>query len=51
MSAGWKSRLEYSDNACRQCHQPYWAYALPKTEIYTYRLLGTAPILACMNAE
>jgi hypothetical protein len=43
--------LEYSDNACHQCHQPYWAYALPKTEIYTYRLLSTAPILACMNAD
>ena len=43
--------LEYPNNACHQCHQPYWAYALPKTEIYTYRLLGTAPILACMNAD
>ncbi len=42
---------EYPNNACRQCHQPYWAYALPKTEIYTYRLLGTASILACMNAS
>ncbi len=36
---------------CRDCHQPYWAYALPKTEIYKYRLLGTATILACMNAD
>ncbi len=43
--------LEYPDQVCRQCHQPYWAYALPKTEAYTYRLLGTATILGCMNAE
>ncbi|MGA7871161.1 MAG: hypothetical protein WCA22_09710, partial [Candidatus Binatus sp.] len=43
--------LQYPNHVCRQCHQPYWAYALPKTEIYTYRLLGTAPILGCMNAN
>ncbi len=43
--------LEYPDKTCRRCHQPYWAYALPKTELYTYRLLGTAALLACMNAN
>jgi|SRR5690242_15648144 len=43
--------LEYPDKTCRQCHQPYWAYALPKTELYTYRLLGTTALLACMNAK
>jgi hypothetical protein len=43
--------LAYPDRYCRQCHQPTWAYALPKTELYTYRLLGTATLLACMNAS
>ncbi|MGH7780150.1 MAG: DUF1329 domain-containing protein [Candidatus Binataceae bacterium] len=36
--------------ACRNCHQPYWAYALPKTEDYSYRVLGTTTILACLSA-
>ncbi|HXW83549.1 MAG TPA: hypothetical protein VEJ86_04035 [Candidatus Binataceae bacterium] len=36
---------------CRSCHQPYWAYALPKTEIYNYRLLGTTSLLACLQAR
>lgn len=44
-------RLAYPNQVCRRCHQPYWAYALPKTEIYTYRLLGTAPILACVGSK
>jgi len=35
---------------CRNCHQPYWAYALPKTEDYEYRLLGTTTILASLSA-
>jgi hypothetical protein len=39
------------NEACRSCHQPYWAYALPKTEAYQYRLLGTTPLLACMTAS
>ncbi len=43
--------LEYPAEGCRGCHQPYWAYALPKTEIYSYRLLGTTAILACMKAD
>jgi hypothetical protein len=42
--------LAYPNDRCRTCHQPYWAYALPKTEIYTYRLLGTATILGCLAA-
>jgi len=41
----------YVEHECRTCHQPYWAYALPKTEAYLYRLLGTTPILACMTAD
>ena len=42
--------LEYPSEGCRSCHQPYWAYALPKTETYTYRLIGTRSIYACINA-
>ena len=38
------------NETCRSCHQPYWAYALPKTEGYTYRVLGTAALLACLTA-
>src|SRR5208282_1630592 len=41
----------YLNHDCRGCHQPYWAYALPKTEAYSYRLLGTTPILSCMTAD
>jgi hypothetical protein len=36
---------------CRGCHQPFWAYALPKTERYSYRLLGTALMMACLTAD
>jgi hypothetical protein len=36
---------------CRACHQPYWAYGLPKTEEYSYRLLGTSLVLACLTTE
>jgi D-alanyl-D-alanine-carboxypeptidase/D-alanyl-D-alanine-endopeptidase len=39
------------DPGCRACHQPYWAYALPKTEEFSYRLLGTTPMLACLTAD
>lgn len=39
------------NEACRSCHQPYWAYALPKTEEYSYRVLGTASLLACLTAN
>jgi hypothetical protein len=44
-------RVLVSDERCRACHQPYWAYALPKTEEYSYRLLGTSVILACLTAD
>lgn len=47
-------RLEVTaepNERCRSCHQPFWAYALPKTEKYSYRLLGTATMLACLTAE
>jgi len=43
--------MAFPNKVCRRCHQPYWAYALPKTEIYNYRLLGTIPILACVSAK
>ncbi len=43
--------LAYPDEGCRRCHQPYWAYALPKTEIYKYRLLGTTTLLGCLAAS
>src|SRR5579862_1146073 len=39
------------NETCRGCHQPFWAYALPKTEKYSYRLLGTVPMLACVTAD
>jgi len=40
-----------ASETCRSCHQPYWAYALPKTEEYTYRVLGTAALLASLTAS
>jgi hypothetical protein len=43
--------LAYPSEGCRGCHQPFWAYALPKTENYQYRLLGTTAILACLAAD
>jgi hypothetical protein len=43
--------LDYPNESCRGCHQPFWAYALPKTENYLYRLLGTTTILACLGAD
>ncbi|HWJ41481.1 MAG TPA: DUF1329 domain-containing protein [Candidatus Limnocylindrales bacterium] len=43
--------LAYPNESCRGCHQPFWAYALPKTENYQYRLLGTTVILACLAAD
>jgi len=43
--------LAYPNESCRGCHQPFWAYALPKTENYQYRLLGSAVILACLAAD
>jgi Protein of unknown function (DUF1329) len=47
----YNGRVPVTDERCRACHQPYWAYALPKTEDYSYRLLGTALILACLTTE
>ena len=46
-----KVNLAYPNEYCRGCHQPYWAYALPKTENYSYRLLGTTVLLACLAAD
>jgi hypothetical protein len=40
-----------ANEQCRSCHQPYWAYGLPKTEEYTYRVLGTAALLASLTAS
>lgn len=48
---GEQDSYDALDESCRTCHQPYWAYALPKTEQFTYRLLGTAPIMACLTAS
>lgn len=42
--------LSFPNEQCRGCHQPYWAYALPKTENYRYRLLGTTTLLACLSS-
>lgn len=41
----------YPDERCRSCHQPLWAYALPKTEDYSYRLLGVTSVLGCLTAD
>ncbi len=43
--------LEYPNESCRGCHQPFWAYALPKTENYLYRLLGSTAILGCLGTD
>ncbi len=43
--------LAYPNESCRGCHQPFWAYALPKTENYLYRLLGSTAVLACLAAD
>jgi hypothetical protein len=43
--------LAYPNESCRGCHQPFWAYALPKTENYSYRLLGTTVMLASLNTD
>jgi Protein of unknown function (DUF1329) len=50
LSGGMESYDALSET-CRGCHQPYWAYALPKTEQFSYRLLGTVPMLACLDAD
>ena len=42
---------DVTDQNCRSCHQPYWAYTLPKTEEFSYRLLGTTPLLACLTSS
>lgn len=43
--------LDYPNESCRGCHQPFWAYALPKTENYLYRLLGTTALLGCLATD
>jgi hypothetical protein len=43
--------LAFPDEGCRGCHQPLWAYALPRTENYSYRLLGTTTILGCLESD
>jgi len=49
--SGGEQSYDALNETCRGCHQPYWAYALPKTEQFSYRLLGTVPMLACLTAE
>jgi len=48
---GHQDSYDALDESCRTCHQPYWAYALPKNEQFTYRLLGTTRILASLTAN
>jgi len=43
--------LDYPNEGCRGCHQPFWAYALSKTENYLYRLLGSTALLGCLAAD
>ena len=43
--------LDYPNESCRGCHQPFWAYALPKTENYLYRLLGSRALLGCLATD
>ena len=50
-SRRYGGRVVISDEKCRGCHLPFWAYALPKTEEYSYRLLGTTLMLACLTAD
>jgi hypothetical protein len=50
LSGGMES-YDAQNETCRGCHQPYWAYALPKTEQFSYRLLGTVRMLACLTAQ
>ena len=45
-----EASYDVTDQNCRSCHQPYWAYTLPKTEDFAYRLLGTASLLACLTS-
>ena len=51
VSGAAQVNLAYPNEYCRGCHQPFWAYALPKTENYLYRLLGTTALLACLAAD
>jgi hypothetical protein len=40
----------YPNQSCTYtCTQMGWEYAAPKTEVYSYQLLGEAPTLACLE--
>ncbi len=46
----WKGG--YPHQSCTYaCAQLWWEYVPPKTEAYTYKLLGEQPMLACMDAN
>ncbi len=47
-----KLRGGYPHQSCTYaCAQFWWEYVPPKTEAYTYRLVGEQPLLACMDAK
>jgi hypothetical protein len=42
----------YPHQSCTYaCSSFWWEYVPPKTEAYTYRLLGEQPLLACLDAN
>ncbi len=46
----WKGG--YPHQSCTYaCAQLWWEYAPPKTEAYSYKLLGEQPLLACLDAN
>jgi len=46
----WKGG--YPHQSCTYaCASFWWEYVPPKTEAYTYKLLGEQPLLACMDAD
>ncbi|WP_304824371.1 DUF1329 domain-containing protein [Candidatus Binatus sp.] len=47
-----KLRGGYPHQSCTYaCAQFWWEYVPPKTEAYTYKLLGEQPLLACLDAK
>jgi hypothetical protein len=46
----WKGG--YPHQSCTYaCSQFWWEYVPPKTEAYTYKLLGERPVLTCLDAK
>ena len=47
-----KWRGGYPHQSCTYaCAQFWWEYVPPKTEAYTFKLLGEQPLLACLDAK